>query len=167
MGQSTPPTRAANKCRFDVRVFHAKLGYRRMTRVRTRRPDYSGGGGPRSASRRGSSDPRERRVDRAGRDPSPKPRCLAATSANSRSANSRPSMKDARPQTETQQPAPCGEAIVGFKSLPNCQQGFELRANISPAGPRVKLLLWFATPGELLATQSPTAPHLRRTQFVR
>jgi hypothetical protein len=44
---------------------------------------------------------------------------------------------------ETPRPAPCGEAIVGFKSLPMCQQGFELRANISPTGVVVKLVLRF------------------------
>jgi hypothetical protein len=42
---------------------------------------------------------------------------------------------------ETPRPAPCGEAIVGFKSLPISQQGFELRANISPTGVVVKLVL--------------------------
>jgi hypothetical protein len=51
------------------------------------------------------------------------------------------SFRDSPSFAETHRLTSCGEAMVGFKSLPRCQQGFELRANISPGSAYVKLVL--------------------------
>lgn len=56
------------------------------------------------------------------------------------------------------------KAIVGFKSLPNCQQGFELRANLSPAIRPVKRVLRF--PSVESKTVGPRKPPRRRRAAV-